>query len=86
MSYSAILINSFKNHGIRTENIRQDPSTRLVAATLTLGKLPPVHVLFPTEFLGLTIVSPDGLTDFTISSPDDPAEVSQELLTVITSR
>lgn len=86
MSYSAILINSFKNHGIRTDGIHQDPSSGMVAAQVTLGKLPAVSVMFPSDHLSVTIVSPDGLSDFTIGSPDDPAEVSQELLTVITSR
>lgn len=85
MSYSAILINSFKNHGMRTDGIHQDPSSGMVAAQVTLGKLPAVSVMFPSDHLGVTIVSPDGLSDFTIGSPDDPAEVARELLEVITS-
>lgn len=85
MSYSAILINALKNHGIRTDNIHQDPNTGLVAANLTLGKLPALSVQFPSDFLGVTVVAPDGSTDYTMSSPDDPADIAKEIIEVITS-
>lgn len=85
MSYSAILINTFKNHGIVTDSIQQNPENGLVRARLRLGSLPRLHVEFPSDYLGVTILNPAGSTDFTFGSPDDPSDVAREVIEHLTT-
>lgn len=85
MSHSATLINTFKNHGIVTDNIHQDPTSGLVRARLRLGPVLRTHVEFPSDLLGVTILDPAGSTDFTIGSPDDPTDVAKEIIEYLTT-